>query len=107
MRALYQRKAGRDLFDLATALKSPDVKPDRIVETFLKYLEHEGHRITRADFEENLAAKMRDPEFLADISPLLAPGYAWDPEPEAAAASRLIEMLPGEPSKGGAESNTV
>jgi len=46
---------------------------DRIVETFLKYLEHEGHRITRAEFEENLAAKMEDEEFLADISPLLAP----------------------------------
>jgi predicted nucleotidyltransferase component of viral defense system len=103
LRALYQRKAGRDLFDLATALKSPEVNPGRVVETFLRYMEHEGRRIARAEFEENLAAKMEDPEFLEDISPLLAPGYVWDPEPEAAAVSRLIEMLPGESRKGAAE----
>lgn len=100
LRARYQRKAGRDLFDLATALKSPNVKPERIVQAFLKYMEHEGRAITRAEFEENFAAKMDDPEFLADISPLLAPGYAWEPQLEAAAASRLITMLPGEPWKG-------
>jgi len=100
LRALYQRKAGRDLFDLATALKNEHVRPEGIVETFLKYMEHEGHKVTRAEFEENLAAKMEDQEFLADISPLLAPGFEWEPEPEAAAMSRLIEMLPGEPWKG-------
>src|SRR5262249_26961515 len=72
LRALYQRKQGRDLFDMATALKSPDAHADRIVEAFLKYMEHEGHAITRAQFEENFALKMRDPEFLSDISPLLA-----------------------------------
>lgn len=102
LRALYQRKAGRDLFDLATALKnSQNVTPTRIVEAFLTYMEHEDHKITRAEFEENLAAKMEDPEFLADISPLLATGYDWQPQPEAAAVSRLIEMLPGEPWKRG------
>src|SRR5262249_48901740 len=47
LRALYQRKQGRDLFDMATALKSPDAHADRIVEAFLKYMEHEGHAITR------------------------------------------------------------
>jgi hypothetical protein len=26
---------------------------------------------------------MTDPDFLADISPLLADGYRWDPESEA------------------------
>src|SRR5262249_52775400 len=51
LRALYQRKQGRDLFDMATALKSPDAHADRIVEAFLKYMEHEGHAITRAQFE--------------------------------------------------------
>src|SRR4029079_6373290 len=43
LRALYQRKAGRDLFDLAIGLTSDKVNPERIVETFLRYMEHGGH----------------------------------------------------------------
>jgi len=103
LRALYQRKAGRDLFDLAVALGSPKTKAERIVAAFLHYMEHGGHNITRALFEQNLAEKMGDPEFLADISPLLSDGYTWDPAAEAPLVSRrLIELLPGDPWKGGA-----
>ena len=65
------------------------------------YMEHEGHRVTRAQFEENFALKLQDPEFMADISQLLAPEYEWDPEGEATVvSSQLIERLPGEPWKG-------
>lgn len=101
LRALYQRKQGRDLFDLAIAPKRPDVDPKRIVNAFSKYMEHEGHKVTRAQFEANLALKLKDAEFVADISPLLAAGNAWEPEAEAAViSSRLIELFPGEPWKG-------
>jgi hypothetical protein len=101
LRALYQRKQGRDLFDIATALKDPNADTGRVVAAFLKYMEHEGHKITRAQFEENFALKLSDPEFTADIGPLLAPEYHWEPEEEAAVvSSRLIELLPGEPWKG-------
>jgi predicted nucleotidyltransferase component of viral defense system len=101
LRALYQRKQGRDLFDMATALKHPGVTPQRIVDAFLKYMEHGGHHVTRAAFEKNFSQKMNDPEFLADISPLLSAGYVWDPKSEAAdVSSGLIERLPGEPWKG-------
>ncbi len=63
-------------------------------------MEHEGHKITRALFEENFALKLRDPDFLTDISPLLAPEYHWEPQAEAAeVSSRLIASLPGEPWK--------
>ena len=103
LRALYQRKAGRDLFDLAVALSGSKANPERIVAVFLRYMEHGGHTISRALFEKNLAEKMRDPEFLADISPLLSDRYEWDPHAEAPLVrSRLIELLPGEPWKGGA-----
>lgn len=70
LRALYQRKAGRDLFDLAIALTEGKADPERIVSAFLRYMDHEGHKITRALFEENFALKMQDPAFLADMSPL-------------------------------------
>ncbi len=101
LRALYQRKQGRDLFDLATALESPDVKPERIVETFSAYMEHEGGRVTRAQFEQNLSAKVQDPQFTGDIGPLLAAGFAWNIK-EAAhiVSSRLTALLPGDSWKG-------
>ncbi len=43
----------------------------------------EGHKITRAMFEENFALKMEDPGFLDDISPLLSGDYVWVPGAEA------------------------
>ena len=102
-RALYQRKQGRDLFDLATALEAPGVNPERIIKAFEKYMEHAGHPVTRAVFEQNFAAKRGDPEFMGDIGPLLAAGYEWNPEAGAkAVSSKLIARLPGEPWKGNA-----
>jgi predicted nucleotidyltransferase component of viral defense system len=98
LRALYQRKGGRDLFDLAVALGSRKANAERIVTVFLQYMEHGGHHITRALVEQNLAEKMRDPDFLADISPLLSDAYAWDPVAAATLVSqRLIDSLPGDP----------
>jgi hypothetical protein len=82
------------------ALSSPQANATRIVTVFRHYMEHGGHNITRALFEQNLAEKMGDPEFLADISPLLSDGYTWDPAAEAPLVSRqLIELLPGDPWK--------
>jgi len=101
LRALYQRKQGRDLFDLATALARPGVAPERIVAAFLEYMEREGHKITRALFEKNIAEKLTDPDFTADIGPLLAVGFTWDIKAAAPiVVSRLIESLPGDPWKG-------
>src|SRR5439155_18373451 len=57
LRALYQRKKGRDLFDLAAALEATTVNPARIVEAFTAYMKNEGKHVTRALFERNLAEK--------------------------------------------------
>lgn len=52
-------------------------------------------------FERNLNAKLRDPQFTADIQPLLAPGFTWDIDEMATSVStRLIQELPGAPWKG-------
>ena len=73
LRALYQRKKGRDLFDLSQALtRLTALDPDRVVACFLRYLEHGGLRVTRTEFEENLAAKLEDEVFLRDV-PLQGP----------------------------------
>lgn len=78
LRALYQRSKGRDLFDLAVALDDPRADVDTIIAVFSAYMDHGGHHVTRKLFEENLAAKRIDRNFVADIRPLLSPDYEWD-----------------------------
>ncbi len=94
-------QAGRDLFDLATALGKPGIDPARIVAAFTEYTRRGGHKVTRPQFEKNLALKLRDPQFATDIGPLLAAGFTWDIKTAAPAiSSRLIQRLPGTPWKG-------
>ena len=95
LRALYQRKKGRDLFDLAVALDHPDCEPSRVIETFGVYMDHEGHTIPRSRFQENVAAKLADRNFVSDIGPLLASGYEWNfGRMGNAVISQLIDQLP-------------
>lgn len=101
LRALYQRKKGRDLFDLALALQRGAVSPARVVEAFAKYMEADGARVTRAMFEQNLAAKREAPVFTADMTPLLARGISWNlDEAFKRVHSALVARLAGEPWKG-------
>ncbi|MFA6033478.1 MAG: nucleotidyl transferase AbiEii/AbiGii toxin family protein [Myxococcota bacterium] len=104
LRALYQRKKGRDLFDLWTASRRLNVNLEQLVNCFLRYLENDGLRVSRAEFESNIHDKFSDPVFLRDIGPLLASGTEWD---QAAAASfaltKLAPLIPGEAWKGAGE----
>lgn len=98
LRALYQRRKGRDLFDIATALSNGAVDPQRIIAAFLRYMGHDGYRTTRAVFEENLAAKLADKRFLSDTPPLLTVGQDWDPVQAAAVVEEMLcPLLPGAP----------
>ncbi|MGE0006739.1 MAG: nucleotidyl transferase AbiEii/AbiGii toxin family protein [Parvibaculaceae bacterium] len=104
LRALYQRKKGRDLFDLAVALEQDGIDSDRIIDAFTTYMDHGGHGVTRALFEQNMHRKLSDPLFTAGIGPLLAPGYSWNLETAAEAVNAaLIRRLPGDPWKDAAE----
>jgi predicted nucleotidyltransferase component of viral defense system len=97
LRALYQRKKGRDLFDLWHAAVSVDVSPETIVSCFLRYLEHEGHSVSRAEFEMNLFEKLNDRRFLDDMSPLLSTGLSWDYQAAAQyVLQSLAPLLPGD-----------
>jgi predicted nucleotidyltransferase component of viral defense system len=70
LRALYQRKKVRDLFDLwiARELKS---KFEKTVLIFKTYLDNENLSITKKEFLDNLSAKIDDPIFQNDITPLI------------------------------------
>lgn len=94
LRALYQRRKGRDLFDLAVALEHRDADPEQVVRIFQAYMNDGGHTVSRVEFEANLVRKMIDKEFIADIGPLLASGYGWDLEAAADAVTEgLIALL--------------
>ena len=78
LRALYQRKKGRDLFDLWLALQRAEILPDHIAFCFDRYMRNEGHIITHKDLDENLAAKIQSADFRADMAPLLATDIGYD-----------------------------
>jgi len=78
LRALYQRRKGRDLFDLALALRSLPVDAAQLCRVFQHYMKGEGHCITGADFRANLISKLDHPGFIRDCSPLVRPGTASD-----------------------------
>ncbi len=81
MRALFQRRRGRDLFDLYWALTEAGtpVNPAEIIELFLYYLQQEGTVATRDEFIGLLQSHLNDRGFLTDMNALLRTGIAYDP----------------------------
>jgi predicted nucleotidyltransferase component of viral defense system len=71
LRALYQRKKGRDLFDLWYAFQHSEVNVERIIHAFYFYMEKEGNTITQQDFLLNMENKMEDTDFRTDMNGLL------------------------------------
>ncbi len=101
LRALYQRRKGRDLFDLWLCLSRKLVDPTRVVECFFQYMEHEKHPVSRAQFEQNLHDKQTDSAFMEDIAPLLSVSTKYDPsEALPLVHDALVATLPGDPWRG-------
>lgn len=101
LRALYQRKKGRDLFDLVLALREGSVNPAQIVHYFLRHLEEERLSVSRAEFEENLCKKLDSPFFCSDLNPLLPPDYTFDiREGYEILLEKITPLLPGSSWKG-------
>ena len=104
LRVLLQRNKGRDLYDLAHALKVfEDLSGRRVVECLALYLQKAGLRISRAEAEERMFAKLRRPGLLTDLRPLLSTaegeGLTEQRARDAFAQvfSELIVLLPGDP----------
>jgi len=82
LRALYQRKKGRDLFDLVIALKQfPMLSTLNVIKCFNHYMTGMGAKVSHAEFEANLAEKLNDVAFLGDIMPLLPNELNFDYNP--------------------------
>jgi len=78
LRALYQRRKGRDLFDLAAVLRRHVVDMHLVIDVFAAYLRAEHHQISLDDFQQNLISKLHHPGFLQDCAPLVRPSIPFD-----------------------------
>ena len=78
LRALYQRKKGRDLFDFYLALPRVDVPT--IVRVWREYMEfRDGEVPTAKQFALNMDEKMALNDYLGDVAPLLRHGVTFNP----------------------------
>ncbi len=90
LRALYQRRKGRDLFDLDYALRNSNVDPEQVAAMFVRYVGASGLRISTSEFTGNLLRKCGDKQFCQDIMPLLRAGIDYDVN---GAAERVTSLL--------------
>jgi predicted nucleotidyltransferase component of viral defense system len=97
MRAMFQRKRGRDLFDLYWALtkSTSPVDPPAIIESFQHYMKQEGTKAGRAEFVGILEAHLKDRGFCSDMDPLLRSGISYDPQSAGSyIKTNLLSLLP-------------
>ncbi len=95
LRALYQRKKGRDLFDLYVALTKAEVDVNELMRCYHRYMSFAVQQPpTYKQFVANMEEKMVDPDFLGDTQLLLRPDEPFDPiEGYKAVKERLIENM--------------
>ena len=79
LRALYQRKKGRDLFDLWLVLSKLSPDSAKVISSFERYINHQGLSISKAEFEQNLNAKLADELFIRDVAPIILKPEEYDP----------------------------
>ena len=80
LRALYQRKKGRDLFDLYIALSEATVDVDEIMRCYNRYMTFAVQQPpTYKQFINNMEEKMSDLDFLGDTKSLIRPDREFDP----------------------------
>lgn len=81
LRALYQRKKGRDLYDLQLAINSGEIDVAQVLECYQRYMEYEVEKApTYKQFVQNMELKMQDGDFLSDMDHLYRVGLPrFDP----------------------------
>lgn len=94
VRAMYQRRKGRDLFDLYMVLTETNADPNKIANAFHEYMRKDGNDVSQKEFISNMERKMRNKEFHTDIESLLKPGSEFNTEAAwELVRSKLIELL--------------
>lgn len=96
LRALYQRKKGRDLFDMFITLsQQPGLDIDKLLHCYREYMKFSVENPpSQREYILNMEAKMKDAEFLGDTTALLRPEIPFDSsEAYDLLKTQLIEKL--------------
>ena len=81
LRALYQRRKGRDLFDLYWALSNHEIDEEKVVRCYKTYMKYSVKQPpNQKQFLANIEEKMTDIEFTQDIHIILKPGVDYNNE---------------------------
>lgn len=95
--ALYQRRKGRDLFDLWLTLDRGLIDPSRVLDIAKLYCDKIEVKLTRALFEKSLQEKCQKLDFTEDISFLLREDNLWHFNVGLKLVyDRLVSQLPGD-----------
>ena len=95
LRALYQRRKGRDLFDLWLVLDRDLINVEIMINIFTKYCIHNNEPISKTDFIQNLENKKDHPDFKIDMHSLLKPNILWDfQKAYNVVQAKIIDKLP-------------
>ena len=95
LRALYQRRKGRDLFDLYKALTIAELNIENVLLAYNRYMDFVvEHKPTYKEFIINMTDKMQDDEFLGDTEGMLRFGDSFNPlTAYELVRTRLIDRL--------------
>ena len=82
LRAVYQRRKGRDLFDLWKILTLvPEIDRERVMQSYERYLGFTAsHLPTYKELVMNMEEKLQDEEFLTDTQMILGPQVEYNPQ---------------------------
>ena len=79
LRALYQRRKSRDLFDIYWAYTNHTMDTGKLLTCYKKYMQFVVDKLpTQKEFIQNMEEKMKDKEFTGDIQMILRPGIEYD-----------------------------
>jgi predicted nucleotidyltransferase component of viral defense system len=89
LRAMYQRKKGRDLFDLYQALGNPNLNTGNVIKCYHEYISFsDGGSPSQAVYLANMEGKMQEEIFLNDTRALLRPSLFFNPSEAYQAVKR-------------------
>lgn len=78
LRALYQRRKGRDLFDIWYVADRNLINLEQVFDIFYQYCRYNNVKIMREEFLKNLELKKSHRDFNMDMSVLLPSKLHWD-----------------------------
>lgn len=101
LRALYQRRKGRDLFDLWWVSTKTQIDHSKMIDIFKKYCQNDNRIIFRDLFYENLEQKRTNQDFKTDMNVLLPIDFEWNfEEAFEYVLHNIINKLPDETAFG-------